>query len=410
MALFGRPNIEKMMTKKDVRGLINTLSYTDTEVRKSAINALGEIGDLRAFDPLLNRIRDGRDEERNIVVEAMVKIGSQAVDSLIEVLSNERFSKEDKFVYLAAIEALVGIGDKKAVASLLALNIVGYWGIGKALKRIGDPAIEQAIALLDNEDSTVIQGAAKWLGEIRDVRAVEPLITLLGNEDNFVRIHAIEALCDICDARIVEPLIALLNDRNISSGVITRAVQALGVIGDARAVEPLIALLGNKDIDVCNNAAKWLGVLGDDRAVGPLIALLRNEDESTREEAAEALYEIGEPAKGPLIIAFKDDGWDEFSIFAKVLIKLKVPFPDAKAINPEDEKAAISILNSLCSAYATSNKAEQSNLEPQAKNIGEDANDRGGIIEMRRMFHKLKKSTGKRNLEFFWSGIGIWRG
>jgi HEAT repeat protein len=64
MGLFGPPNIEKMKAKRDVEGLIKALAYKsgyiceEFEVRKAAADALGQIGDIRAIQPLYYALHD----------------------------------------------------------------------------------------------------------------------------------------------------------------------------------------------------------------------------------------------------------------------------------------------------------------------------------------------------------------
>ena len=54
MPLFGPPNVEKMKAKNDVQGLIKALSYQkDYSIQINAAKSLGEIGDVRAVDPLI---------------------------------------------------------------------------------------------------------------------------------------------------------------------------------------------------------------------------------------------------------------------------------------------------------------------------------------------------------------------
>lgn len=54
MALFGPPNVDKLKAKSDVKGLIKAVGYTkDAQVRQHAAEALGDIGDERAIEPLI---------------------------------------------------------------------------------------------------------------------------------------------------------------------------------------------------------------------------------------------------------------------------------------------------------------------------------------------------------------------
>jgi len=77
--LFGetralKPNVEKMKTKKDVNGLIKALKYNDAKVRYDAATALGELGDLRATEPLIHALMDRFSLLRSRTADALKKI------------------------------------------------------------------------------------------------------------------------------------------------------------------------------------------------------------------------------------------------------------------------------------------------------------------------------------------------
>ena len=304
MPLFGPPNIEKMKEKKNVKGLIKALKHKDSDIRKGAADALGEIGDARVVKPLIKALQDS-----------------------------------DMFVYLKAAEALGKIGDARAVESLIvSLQNRSKYGVEEALEalgKIGTPAVEPLIAALQDSNKDIRRYAADALGKIGDARAVESLIKALQDSEMFVSSKAAEALGKI-GAPAVEPLIAALQDsdkdvRQYAAGILgkigdaraveslinalqdsngrvrRKAVLSLGEIGDARAVEPLINTLQDSYNDVRQNTANVLGKIGDTRAVEPLIATLQDSNEYVRENAANALGKIGDTrAVEPLINALQD--------------------------------------------------------------------------------------------------------
>ena len=281
------------------------LVCSDEVIQVQAAKALGELGDVRAVEPLIAALR-GPDKLRQAAAEALGKLGdARAVEPLIASL------KEDpsENVRQAAAEALGKLGDVWALESLIA-------------------------SLKEDCTENVRQAAAEALGKLGDVRAVEPLIAALKDSKENVRPSAARALGELGDARAVEPLIAaLMNIMN--SNVQEAAAEALGKIGSP-AVEPLIAflkrasgdaykgageglersgglwdavrLLANAIIDILcvvrerdwyedprRWAAKALGIISDSRAVEPLIDLLQGGNESVRREAVKALGQIGDP-------------------------------------------------------------------------------------------------------------------
>ena len=73
------PNIYQLYEKQDVEGLIRALDYRAPEVRQNAANALGNIGDPRAVEPLIVALKDENLWVCDAATSALVKIGEPAV-------------------------------------------------------------------------------------------------------------------------------------------------------------------------------------------------------------------------------------------------------------------------------------------------------------------------------------------
>ena len=67
-------DVEKMQANKDVGGLIEALKGKDWRVRIDAAGTLGDIGDTRAVEPLIEALKDENSIVRSIVEEALGKI------------------------------------------------------------------------------------------------------------------------------------------------------------------------------------------------------------------------------------------------------------------------------------------------------------------------------------------------
>jgi len=127
---------------------IKELGDPDEIVRKSAAWALGEIGDVKAVDPLIDALKDEEEEVRQSAAYALGKIGdAKAVDPLIDALKDEEGEVRERAAW-----ALGEIGDGKAVDALI-----------NALK-------DQEANVLNSVDA---------LGKIGDKRAVPELVTFL---------------------------------------------------------------------------------------------------------------------------------------------------------------------------------------------------------------------------------------
>jgi len=374
MFLFGPPNVEKLKAKKDIDGLVKTLQYQKDQgqIRRAAAEALGEIGDARAIEPLIAILKDGNSdihkagaealgkigdaravkpliaalksnngEVRQAAAEALGKIGDAcAIDSLVDALSSED-------VCLAATDVLVKIGTpavgpltntlrdnnlylRKAAVKVLdeigwkpGLDETGasYWVVKREWERcieIGAPAVDSLIAVLKGNEGEVRLAAIETLGKIGDARAVVSLIVALKDDSGDLRQASTEALGKIGDARAVEPLISHL----VYGG--DAVSEALGKIG-APAIEPLIATLKNKDKETSGRRQAAIDALGKigAPAVEPLIATLRDSNENVRDAATKALGKISDTrAIDPLLTALKNSNREIRAIVLKALDKL----------------------------------------------------------------------------------------
>jgi hypothetical protein len=162
-----------------IRDLLKGLEERATPV----VDALGQIGDPRAVDPLINAL-NGPHMSVGSIAKALGQIGDpRAVDPLVTMVIVTRSGASE------AAEALRQIGDPRAVESLInALNKPNRWSVGsiaKALRQIGDPrAVEPLVTtLLDDELGGIPPfgtDIARALGQIGDPSAVKLLLPVTG--------------------------------------------------------------------------------------------------------------------------------------------------------------------------------------------------------------------------------------
>lgn len=137
-----------------VETLISTLSDDKPNVRASAIEALGRIGDKRATAPLLQILENQQDNKyaRSYAAKALGGIkDSSAVQPLIASLSDNALE-----VRCASAEALGEIGDHRAIAPLVI----------KSLQRF-------------REEWPVRRCAVEGLGHFRDQQSINALKSIL---------------------------------------------------------------------------------------------------------------------------------------------------------------------------------------------------------------------------------------
>lgn len=229
------PNVETLKAKRDVNGLIKALSNEkDWRVRIAAADALGELGDPQAVQPLIDA---------------------------------------------SAANVLTQIGDAEAVT-----NIVG--SITQALMWIGSPAIEPLIAALENANTEVFATTAlAMIGE----RAMEPLIAALkrGYEHDKTALSKASGVLVLIGEPAIKPLITALESGNLQERMFVGLT--LAQIGEP-AIRPLIDILDHTDMDTRSLAVLALAQIGEP-AIGPLRAALH--DEHKRLAATHALKRMG---------------------------------------------------------------------------------------------------------------------
>ena len=183
MRLF-RPNVKRMLKKRDVKGLIGAMNDEERAIRLTAIEALGEIGDPRAVEPLIAALQDGSWGVRSYAAAALGAIGdARAVKPLTALIRDSK-----KVVRKAAAEALSKIGPSSDPESLAwYLVALEQWD---RVVSLGEAAVEPLIAALENGEID----AARVLGEIGSARATGSLVSVLKDRDYFLRKAATRAL------------------------------------------------------------------------------------------------------------------------------------------------------------------------------------------------------------------------
>ena len=327
---MGKPDIEKMERKRDIKGLVKALGYGTTSISKEAKDALGRIGSpavknlvkalKKKHDSLMKREREiwkiemevrkrggflSEIEKKSIkprneayrlnmgirmILWSLEIIGEPSVDPLTELLKDKLAS-----VRASAARAVGTIGSRRAVEPLSQVlgdsNFDVRCAALEALKKIRDPrATEPVIQCLKDSEQEVRSCAKDTLLELASTEAVEPLIQSLKIPDSDVRHVTIEVLERIGDSRATEPVIEFLKDDDIR--VQRGAAKALLKFRDARAVEPLIEALTLPDSVVRCVAAEALELIGDARAVKPLVQVLDDEQQEIRVAAGKALGQL----------------------------------------------------------------------------------------------------------------------
>ena len=240
--------------------LISQLTSEDLEVRRSAVVALGRIGDTSATSALVNTL----DEE------------SLAID---------------------AANALAQIGDPEAVDGLL--NLIGSDDASirqaavSALNSVIQPAMSvRIIPLLHDSDPNVRESAVKIAGYFGYPDAAGALVELSGDPNERVRCAAIEHLPYVEDDRVFAVLVNAIKDE--TPNVRAAAARALGTLDAPEVVRLLIEGLSDEDVWVRYFSARALGRRRSEDSVAALKQVIEREEfNHVRIAALDSLGQIG---------------------------------------------------------------------------------------------------------------------
>lgn len=201
---------------------------------------------------------------------------SKALEPLLEIVQHD----PEWPVRLRALEALVAIGDEKAL-----------------------PVILDSLKKEDEVTKATILEALPKLPQ-RQLAAILPDITPFFHDSNFeVRLAAVRLIAAIRSEEALIPLLTSLKDPY--EGVRAVAAEALGKIAEGKktfegpalslaegVTDALIGALQDPDEGVRLHAVKGLGILKDRKAVPGLVRAFEWADESSRDLIAQAIARV----------------------------------------------------------------------------------------------------------------------
>lgn len=240
--------------------LISQLTAEDLEVRRSAVVALGRIGDTGATPALVNTL-----DEDPLAIDAANALGqigdAGAVDGLLKLIGND-----DASIRQAAANAL---------NSVIPPSLSG-----------------RIIPLLHDSDPNVRESAVKIAGYFGYPEAAGALVELSRDPNERVRCAAIEHLPYVEDDRAIAVLVHAIHDE--TPNVRAAAARALGIMDTPEALRPLIAGLSDDDVWVRYFSARALGRLRSEESVAALEDVIEREKfNHVRIAALDSLGQIG---------------------------------------------------------------------------------------------------------------------
>lgn len=236
---------------------VRALSADRPELRMTAANALGDVGDGSVVPALVDALDDSDLRVRARAAHALGQIGDpRAVDPLAA-----RLEADDEMLRRAAADALGSLATDRALAALL--------------------------DLLEDDTESLRRLAASALGNASSAEPVAALTAALDDESGPVRRAAVFS--------IIELLSNVPTER--SHRVRERVVDELSAADDETVVAPLVEILDESvQARQRRNAAWFLGrVTGEDPprpAVDALVETLEAADDQTAQFAATSLAEM----------------------------------------------------------------------------------------------------------------------
>lgn len=247
-------------SKKAVSKLVDYLNDMRRDLRRASAEALGEIGEPKSTGHLLEvSLKDVDAHVRRSAIEALGNIQAKgAYKSLMDLLEVEKYYDviEKIVVALIKIDADSFLADmskyrdnvREIIAKTISdvdillrladdpnkkVKMAAIYGLG----RIGtDKAVSRLIWFLEDSDPDIRKAAVVGLGEARYCSA--ELFNALQDDDPWVRFYTIKAIAFSCDKeKAINIISTTLHDEFIP--VVMSAIDAISEIGGREAYEAL---------------------------------------------------------------------------------------------------------------------------------------------------------------------------
>lgn len=294
-----------------------------TEIKGDLISAVGVHRDANVVLPPLIKWLDSRDEPESIRREAVEAIGDipdiRAVAALARVARNDRSGAVAK----EAIEALGGVRLDAATDTLITFvtGLESFTLRHVAVESLGERREPRAVAFLtkvalNHSDASLRRDAVEALGSMHDEPGFEALSAIARRApDSDVRRTAVEELGNSEPADRAVNLLGQIIRNDPEESVRLKAVEALSEVHDDRAsaaLRDLIARSADASIQLKATEALGEGAQSEDD-VRALVTLARSHPRTdVRKKAIETLGDIHQTSSGAnALIAMVQSGADE---------------------------------------------------------------------------------------------------
>lgn len=255
--------------------LIDALESPDTQVAAAAADALGQIGDERAIDPLAEVMLDSDRGRQLHAARALQRIGGpEVIEHLTRMLRSE-----DMGLVRDAARVLADLGEpgttpllEMAESNDSERRSIALWALerSEADSPVADSMLFDA---LEDQDPAARAAAIRRLGSPEHREMFEKVAEAASDESASIRRAAVEALGGMADPRAIETLKEALPDSDRVTG--RRAALGLLNIGTSEAIAALKRAIESENWFASESAAYAYGQMGTREAVEALIDLMR---------------------------------------------------------------------------------------------------------------------------------------
>ncbi len=324
--------------KLAVPGLLDEINCADHDVRKFALDILGEIPDERSLPLIQSALKDEDSNVRAAAAENLGKLGAvSAVPALLEAMATKdlllRFTileafgqldvavpvdrllafKEDKLLRKALLDCLGRVGDASAVPFLLQC-------LNDDMKNVREAAV-LALSRLSGQAQEVMDNVQKVVSS--DSSLTESVSELLQSSTLAVRRAAIDILGRLGDGCSVRKLLELIADQELQEEI----VGSLVALGRAD-IKPLINAWDEVDARSRAYLAYVYGVSQSDKSMPRLIEGSRDSDDDLRQMSIQSLGKVGdETVLDALVSALSDSSIDVCEAALQSLSQLGEKYP-----------------------------------------------------------------------------------
>ncbi|PKK91536.1 MAG: hypothetical protein CVV64_07215 [Candidatus Wallbacteria bacterium HGW-Wallbacteria-1] len=302
---------------------IRLLKSDDKEERIQAAAGLAGYPEQPSINALLASLEDSHWPVRRQAALSLSQIGKPCLDMLLAVVhtphENARYWAKVVLGRIAdddVVECLVEMFENASKEG-------ARWAM-EALLEIGSRAVQSIIEAAASSKRDMRYWASKTLGKLKSPKAFDILVALLEDPNWAIRLNAVEALGELGDRRGVSNLVRMLSDdywsircqAAVSIGKLENSpehptISELELGGfrsrkgmDDDVVRSLVSMLDDSNPEVRISAIRVLGEVGDESMVPVLASRLTDEDRSVQRVIINALGQTGSPSAIPVLESY----------------------------------------------------------------------------------------------------------